>query len=69
MLSGPDIEGARALQESGALVILSGGVSSLDDVRRIAGTTLAGVIIGRALYENRVTLPGALAVAAGEPAG
>lgn len=69
MLSGPDLEGARALQESGAMVILSGGVSSLDDVRRIAGTTLAGVIIGRALYENRVTLPDALAVAAGEPAG
>lgn len=51
-------------------VIVSGGVSSLEDVVQAraafdAGANLAGIIIGRALYEGRVSLRRAVAVAAG----
>jgi phosphoribosylformimino-5-aminoimidazole carboxamide ribotide isomerase len=40
-------------------LIYSGGVSSLDDLRRLAGLGLEsvdGVIVGRALYEGRFTV-------------
>jgi phosphoribosylformimino-5-aminoimidazole carboxamide ribotide isomerase len=37
-------------------VIASGGVTTLDDVRRLAENNLAGCIIGRALYEGRLNL-------------
>ena len=67
MLHGPDIPGALSLQRQGARVIASGGVSSLDDLRRIAETGLAGAIVGRALYEGRFDLPQALEAAASAP--
>lgn len=58
MAAGPDLVGAAALQEaSGAGVLVSGGVGSLDDLIRAKATALAGVVIGRALYEGRFTLP------------
>ena len=61
MLSGPDFVGAVALQEaSGAGVIVSGGVGSIDDLLRAKATAVAGVIVGRALYEGRFTLLQAL---------
>jgi phosphoribosylformimino-5-aminoimidazole carboxamide ribotide isomerase len=60
MLQGPDIDGALSLQRQGARVIASGGVSSIDDLRRIAQAGLAGAIVGRALYEGRFELPEAL---------
>jgi phosphoribosylformimino-5-aminoimidazole carboxamide ribotide isomerase len=61
MLTGPDVEGARALAVLGLDVIASGGVASLDDLRSVRAAGLAGAIIGRALYEGRFTLPEALA--------
>lgn len=65
MLEGPDLDGALRLQVEGAEVIVSGGVSSLADLRRAAEVRLAGAIVGRALYESRFTLAQALeAVAA-----
>jgi phosphoribosylformimino-5-aminoimidazole carboxamide ribotide isomerase len=52
-------------------VIVSGGVASLGDVAQAraafdAGANLAGVIIGRALYEGHVKLTEAVAAARGE---
>jgi len=47
-----------------APVVASGGVSSLDDLRAIAGLTELGVegaIVGKALYAGAFTLPEALA--------
>jgi phosphoribosylformimino-5-aminoimidazole carboxamide ribotide isomerase len=67
MLQGPDIPGAQVLQHQGARVIASGGISSLDDLRRIAAAGLAGAIVGRALYEGRFDLPGALEAVASPP--
>jgi phosphoribosylformimino-5-aminoimidazole carboxamide ribotide isomerase len=63
MLRGPDVEGALRLQETGASVIVSGGVSSLEDLRSAAEAGLAGAIVGRALYEGRFDMPGALEAA------
>jgi phosphoribosylformimino-5-aminoimidazole carboxamide ribotide isomerase len=66
MLEGPDVTGALALQEMGAAVIVSGGVSSLADFQQIARAGLAGAVVGRALYEGRFELSQALR-AAGSP--
>ena len=55
MLSGPDLAGARALAKWGADVIVSGGIASADDIRAARQAALAGVIVGRALYEGKLT--------------
>jgi phosphoribosylformimino-5-aminoimidazole carboxamide ribotide isomerase len=41
-------------QQSQLSVIASGGVSRLDDVRSAREAGLAGVIVGRALYEGSI---------------
>ena len=68
-LAGPDVDGARAvaaLGEGGGLdVIVSGGVASLDDLRRVREAGLAGAIVGRALHDGRFTVREALACVAG----
>ncbi len=61
MLLGPNLEAVRALVGVSAVpVIASGGVTELDDVRQLAGLPLAGIIIGRALYEGTIALSDAL---------
>jgi phosphoribosylformimino-5-aminoimidazole carboxamide ribotide isomerase len=37
-------------------VIASGGVTTLEDIRRLAAVPVAGCIVGRALYEGRLML-------------
>jgi phosphoribosylformimino-5-aminoimidazole carboxamide ribotide isomerase len=65
MLEGPDVEGTRALADLVPFdVIASGGVGSIEDVRRLCRAGVKGCIIGRALYEGRVDLAEALRVAA-----
>ena len=64
MLSGPNFEATAALAKAVEIpVILSGGVSSLDDLVRAASCAdggLAGAIVGRALYTGAVELGAAL---------
>ena len=67
MLSGPDIVGACRLQAVGLAVIASGGIGGPGDLRAVRDAGLAGAIVGRALYEGRLTLAEALE-AAGAPA-
>jgi phosphoribosylformimino-5-aminoimidazole carboxamide ribotide isomerase len=68
MLAGPNVGAIEALLRSvSAAVIASGGVSSVEDVRRLKALEPAGleaVIVGRALYEKRVRLEDLLAAAA-----
>ena len=64
MLNGPDLAGAVSLRTTGARVIVSGGIAGSADVRAACEAGLDGVIVGRALYEGRLTLPGALEAAA-----
>lgn len=60
--SGPNLplieEAARRLP--GAEIQASGGVSSLDDLRALAAAGAAGAIIGKALWEGRISLEDAL---------
>jgi len=65
MLAGANVDAMAEM--AGALgncpVIASGGVTTLDDIVRLARAGLAGCIIGRALYEGRIDLPKAITVA------
>jgi phosphoribosylformimino-5-aminoimidazole carboxamide ribotide isomerase len=62
MLQGPNLEAMRDMAVAVRLpVIASGGVSTIDDVVRLAATGVAGCIIGRALYEGRIDLAQAVA--------
>ena len=63
-LAGPDVDGARGIAALGLEVIASGGIASLDDLRRVREAGLAGAIVGRALHEGRFTIAEALACAA-----
>jgi phosphoribosylformimino-5-aminoimidazole carboxamide ribotide isomerase len=61
-LGGADVAGAATLaRDAGADVIVSGGVSTLEEVERIRDAGLAGAVVGRALLEGRFTLREALA--------
>lgn len=65
-LAGPDLTSLRPFLGLGSPVLAAGGVGSLDDLRRLRELEpqgLAGVIVGRALYEGRFTLEAALEVA------
>ncbi|WP_102694112.1 1-(5-phosphoribosyl)-5-[(5-phosphoribosylamino)methylideneamino]imidazole-4-carboxamide isomerase [Rummeliibacillus pycnus] len=64
-LAGPNIEANLQLaQETGAEVIVSGGISTLEDIAKVKAaaqnTSVGGVIIGKALYAGRFTLQEAL---------
>ncbi len=54
---------AALVRESGLAVLASGGVTSLEHIRRLAGTGVEGVIVGRALYDGAIKLPEAIAEA------
>ena len=57
LLGGPDVALLRSLVRLGrGRIIASGGVSSLDDVLAVQAAGCAGVIVGRALYEGKVTV-------------
>ena len=60
LMEGPDLDSLReAAEAADGEVIYSGGVGSLDDLRAVAGLGLGnveGVIVGRALYEQRFTV-------------
>lgn len=62
-MSGPDLDTlAKVRRMTGLDLQYSGGVSSLEDIIRIAEAGAQAVILGKALYENRVTLEQALAL-------
>lgn len=57
MLSGPNLEHTRDMVEKTKMdIIASGGVSSMKDLDNLNNIPVYGVIIGKALYENRVNL-------------
>ncbi len=69
MLRGPNLDLLRHVcGRTGSPVVASGGVSSLGDLRAIAGLEPLGVegaIVGKALYASAFTLSDALAAMAG----
>ena len=46
---------AALVRDTGMAVLASGGVTSLDHVRRLVATGAEGVIIGRALYDLAIS--------------
>lgn len=64
-LGGSNVDGTIALaRETGLQVIASGGISTVDEIHRLAQSgIIAGAIIGMALYEGRLTLKQAFAAA------
>jgi phosphoribosylformimino-5-aminoimidazole carboxamide ribotide isomerase len=64
MLRGPNVAAMAAMRRAVPLpVVASGGVTTVEDVDRLAAAGLAGCIIGRALYEGRISLAEARAAA------
>jgi len=61
LLEGPDLDEVQRVAEAvRGRFIYSGGIGSLDDLRGLAAlrqVNLAGVIVGKALYEGRFTIP------------
>ncbi len=56
-MEGVNLDRIRGVVESTSLpVIVSGGVSSLSDLRGIKETGAWGVVLGKALYEGRISL-------------
>ncbi|MCL1936949.1 MAG: 1-(5-phosphoribosyl)-5-[(5-phosphoribosylamino)methylideneamino]imidazole-4-carboxamide isomerase [Candidatus Azobacteroides sp.] len=58
MLEGPNIDLYKRIREqdpSGHL-IASGGVSCLDDIEALEKVSVSGVIIGKAIYEGKISL-------------
>jgi phosphoribosylformimino-5-aminoimidazole carboxamide ribotide isomerase len=62
-LTSPNFHSLGALIALGRPVIASGGVATIDHIRRLGQIGAEGVIVGRALYEGTVDLEEALAVA------
>ena len=58
MLSGPNIDLYKRILEKYATLhlIASGGVSCIDDIKKLNEAKVPAVIIGKALYENKITL-------------
>ena len=67
MLSGVNVEATAALARAcGVPIIASGGVASIEDIRRVKAVEADGVqgcIIGKAIYTGAVDLKEALALA------
>jgi phosphoribosylformimino-5-aminoimidazole carboxamide ribotide isomerase len=62
-LTSPNYASLEALIALGVPVIASGGVSSLEDIRRLRDIGAEAVIVGRALYEGTVDLEEVMAMA------
>ena len=64
-LEGVNLEATAELARAVKIpVIASGGIASLDDIAALKAKGIPGAILGRALYDGRVDLQSALALAA-----
>jgi phosphoribosylformimino-5-aminoimidazole carboxamide ribotide isomerase len=62
MLAGPNFERTKALVDAVDVpVVAAGGVTTIEDVEKLSQLGVAGVVIGRALYEGSLTLSDAIA--------
>lgn len=61
-LRGPDLDTlSRVRKMTRHSLLYSGGISSVDDIRRVSAAGAEAVILGKALYEGKITLEQALA--------
>lgn len=70
-LQGPNLEATKEIAvKTGLHVIASGGISCLNDIKEVKALVpfgVEGVITGKALYDGRLDLEEAIAVAEGAP--
>ncbi|MDF2629904.1 MAG: hisA [Symbiobacteriaceae bacterium] len=63
MMAGPNFAEMAAMGATGAQIIASGGVSSLDDIRQLMAIPgVTGAILGKAIYTGAIDLKEALAL-------
>ncbi len=56
-LEGPDLEFLKkACEFPGTHIIASGGISSIEDIKKVRDVGAFGVILGKALYENLISI-------------
>jgi len=57
-LQGPDLKSLQMINEENldVNIILSGGISNIDDVIKVKELNPFGVILGKALYENQIAI-------------
>jgi len=56
-MEGPDLEFLeQACNFSNAHIIASGGISNIDDIKDVKEKNAFGVILGKALYENKISI-------------
>jgi len=56
-LDGPDLESLKMVNEiKNVNLIVSGGISNIEDIVKVKKLNPFGVILGKALYENQVTI-------------
>jgi phosphoribosylformimino-5-aminoimidazole carboxamide ribotide isomerase len=56
-LEGPDLRPLQKINEMNTVnLIVSGGISNIEDVRKVKELNPFGVILGKALYENQVSI-------------
>jgi phosphoribosylformimino-5-aminoimidazole carboxamide ribonucleotide (ProFAR) isomerase len=61
-LGGPDLETLKRARAMTSLTLLySGGITTVEDIKNVAAAGAQAVILGKALYEGRITLEQALA--------
>lgn len=64
MLSGPNFERTKQLADDvNVPIIASGGISTVEDIKRLAQMNIEGAIVGRALYEGSLKLEEAIGAA------
>ena len=62
-LAGPDISALSQAVASGARIIASGGISSVEDALRVKSAGCSAVILGKAMYDGRVSVERVKAIA------
>lgn len=61
MLTGPDYDGMKRLSAmTGLPIIASGGVSDIDDVKRLRDLNVWAAILGKAVYEGKIEIAEAI---------
>ena len=57
MLKGPNFDIYKELSQKTSLdIIASGGVTSIDDIKKLRDMNMYGAIIGKALYDKKLDL-------------
>lgn len=64
MLTGPNYaHTAKLVQATSIPILASGGVGSIDHIAQLKPTGAWGVVVGKAIYEGKIDLPQAIALA------